>query len=176
MKSWFARAGLAISLGLALGAMSAFAHGAPIVKVDPAIVAAGGSITVTGTEMEVDVEFAITLDHAGAEVALGTVTAMKTDPAAEDGGFTQMFTIPATAKPGSYQVHATSKDGDTASADLTVTEASAAASTGPAEEKMASGELHALDRSKPAVELIGLGAIAALTIVVGLWLARPARA
>ncbi len=167
---------LAIVLGLLIGAAAAQAHGNPVLQVDPTIVAAGGMITAKGSEMEPDLEFAITLERSGKAISLGTATAKKENPDAEDAVFSQTFTIPSDAKGGSYQVRATSPGGDTASADLTVTEPTAAAATGPAEARMASGELHVLDRSKPILETVSFSVIAAIAGVLGIWLARRSEA
>jgi len=122
--------------------------------------------------MEPDVEFTITLERAGKAITLGMATAKKEIPDAEEAVFSQTFTIPSDTKAGSYQVRATSPDGDTASADLTVTEPTAAATTGPAEARMASGELHVLDRSKPILETASFALIAAIAAIAGVWLAR----
>jgi len=114
----------------------------------------------------------ITLERVGNAITLGMVTARKDNPAAQDAVFSQAFAIPPDAKPGSYQVRATSPDGDTASADLTVTEPTAAATAGAAMERMASGELQVLDRSKPLAETVGFAVVAAIAGVAGVWLAR----
>ncbi|MEK6224660.1 MAG: hypothetical protein AABM40_00035 [Chloroflexota bacterium] len=160
----------AVLFTLPIGATAAQAHGNPVLTVDPTIVAAGGTITAKGSQMEPDLEFAITLERAGKAITLGKATAMKENSTAEDAGFSQTFTIPADTKPGSYQVRATSPDGDTASADLTVTEPTAAATAGAAMERLASGELQVLDRSKPIAEIAGLAIIALIVGVVGVWL------
>ncbi len=161
---------LATTFSLLFGATAAQAHGNPVLQVDPTIVAAGGMITAKGSQMEPDLEFTITLERVGEAITLGMVTAKKEDPANQDAVFSQTFTIPPDAKPGSYQVRATSPDGDTASADLTVTAPTAAATAGAAMERMASGELHVLDRSKPIAEIAGLAIIALIVGVVGVWL------
>lgn len=167
-----ARIFITILLALLLGATAVQAHGAPVVTLDPPVVGAGGTIIVNGSQMEPDLEFAITLERAGKVTSLGTATAKQEKPDADEAMFSQTVTIPSDSKPGSYQVRVTSADGDTAGADLTVTEAAAAAKTGPAEVVMASGELHVLDRSRSVAQATVLGAIAALLVIVGIWMAR----
>ncbi|HAF11115.1 MAG TPA: hypothetical protein VIN63_00610 [Candidatus Limnocylindria bacterium] len=172
MRAHATRIFLAAMFTLLVGATAAQAHGNPVIHVDPTIVAAGGVITAKGSQMEPDLEFTITLERVGNAITLGMVTARKDNPAAQDAVFSQAFAIPPDAKPGSYQVRATSPDGDTASADLTVTEPTAAATAGAAMERMASGELQVLDRSKPLAETVGFAVVAAIAGVAGVWLAR----
>src|SRR3990170_2021494 len=51
-----------------------FAHGEPVLRVDPPIAAAGGSITVIGTEMEPGEVFDLVLEGAATSVSLGRAT------------------------------------------------------------------------------------------------------
>ncbi len=166
---------LAIALALLIGATAAQAHGNPVLKVDPVMVAVGATISCDGSQMEPDLEFTITLERAGKSITLGKATAKKDKPDDAEAMFSQTFTIPSDLKPGSYQVRATSPDGDTATADLSVTEATSAAATGPAQLVMASGELHVLDRSKPLVQTAALAAIAGVLAVLGIWMARRSK-
>ena len=64
----------AVPLGVAL------AHGTPVIAIQPDVVAAGGQITVTGTEMEAGEIFTITLDGTAGSITLGTVTAKASSP------------------------------------------------------------------------------------------------
>ena len=184
---------------IALAALAAvLAHGAAIIAVQPDVVAAGGEITVIGTEMEAGETFIITLEGATSSITLGTVTAtpneaegdtqMKVTPEAKpqatteseaaagseaaEGGFRVTFTIPVETAPGSYIVKATPEDGDTAEADLTVTAPSEQASAGPATIQEPTGEEHLLDRSKPTGEIVGVAIVVIITGGLGLWLAR----
>ena len=160
------------ALVLLLGSTTAASgHGKPVLQVDPAVAAAGGTITCKGSQMKLEAEFTVTLERAGKSVTLGMATATSKDPLADDGGFAATFTIPKDTAPGSYQVRATMKDGTSAVADLTVTDASSTASNATAMQ-MASGELHALDRSKPRPATVGLGVLSGIVAVAGLWLAR----
>ncbi len=120
---------LIILIGLAFVSIGAArAHGAAVIAVQPDVVAAGGEITVTGTEMEAGETFAITLEGIVTSITLGTATAtpneaggdtrMKVTPEAEskataesestaggeaaEGGFRVTFTIPEETAPGSY--------------------------------------------------------------------------
>lgn len=154
-----------------LGSTTASGHGKPVLRVDPVVAAAGGTISCKGSEMKVGADFTVTLERAGKSVVLGMATAASDDPLADDGGFVATFTIPKDTPPGSYQVRATMKDGTSATADLTITDVSSAAS-GAAAVQMASGEPHELDRSKPLPVTVGLGVLSGIVAVAGLWLAR----
>ncbi len=77
--------GLFVFVVLALAPLGiALAHGNPVIAVQPDVVAAGGQITVTGTEMEPGEEFAITLEGPGISIPLGKATATGSG---EEGGF-----------------------------------------------------------------------------------------
>jgi hypothetical protein len=55
--------GMTITTAIALLPLaSALAHGEPVISVQPSIVAAGGEITVTGSEMEPGETFTISLE------------------------------------------------------------------------------------------------------------------
>ena len=172
MRSFSARIFLTIFLALLIGATAVQAHGAPVLTLDPPIAAAGGTTIANGSQMEPDLEFTITLERAGKVTPLGKAIAKKDKPDAEEGMFAQTVTIPSDTKPGSYQIRVTSADGDTASADLTVTDMASAAKAGPAEVVTASGELHVLDRSRPIAQTAVLAVIAALLAIVGIFMAR----
>src|SRR3989304_2895757 len=107
----------------------ALAHGEPIIRVDPPIVAAGGSITVTGTEMEPGEVFDLVLEGAATSVSLGQAAA---EGEGEEAGFVVTRAIPADLAPGSYRLRASTEEGESAVADLTVTAAAAQADAGPA--------------------------------------------
>jgi hypothetical protein len=161
---------LVIAAALALiPAGATWAHGEPIITVEPAVVAAGREIKVTGTEMEPGEVFVITLEGLAGSFPLGEVTVVGEG---EEGGFTATFTIPADAKPGAYRVSATAEDGDTASADLAVTAPSEKASKEPAMTQEPTGELHQIDRTKPIGQIIGIVAVAALSAAAGFLLIR----
>jgi len=162
--------GLLITTALALlPAGAAWAHGEPIITVEPAVVAAGREITVTGTEMEPGEAFALTLQGLAGSFPLGEVTVVGEG---EEGGFTATFTVPAEAKPGAYRVSATAEDGDTASADLSVTAPSEKASKEPAMAPEPSGELHQIDRTKPIGQVIAIAIVAAFSAAAGFLLIR----
>jgi hypothetical protein len=156
-----------ILAALPLGA--ALAHGEPVITVEPAIVAAGGQITITGTEMEPGEVFAITLEGLAGSVPLGEATATGEG---EEGGFTVTFTIPIETAPGSYQVSASAEDGDITSADLTVTAPSKEASADPAMAQEPTGELHQIDRSKPIGQVIAVVVVIAISAAAGFVLIR----
>ena len=148
---------------------AALAHGEPVIAVEPAIVAAGGQITITGTEMEPGEVFTITLESLSGSIPLGDASV--TGEGGE-GGFTATFTVPSDITPGSYTVRATTEEGETASADLTVTAPSELARAEPAMVQEPTGELHEIDRSKPIGQIIAVVAVIAASAVGGLWLIR----
>lgn len=150
----------------------ALAHGQPVIAVNLEIVAAGGKITVTGTEMEVNEVFTITLEGMTGSTMLGEATAVKTGDQ-EDGGFEANFTIPSNITPGSYSIKASTEDGGVSTADLTITAPSDQASAGPETMQEPSSAPHILDRSKPLAEEIGIGILALASALFGLWLIRP---
>ncbi len=147
----------------------ALAHGEPVIAVQPAVVAAGGQITVTGTEMEPGEAFAITLEGMSGSVPLGEAVVTGEG---EEGGFTATFTIPADTPPGSYTVRAATEEGESAEADLTVTAPSAEASADPAMVQEPTGEQHLLDRSKPIGQMAAVVVVIALSAAAGFVLVR----
>jgi len=145
----------------------ALAHGQPVIAVQPAIVAAGGTVTVTGSEVEPGEVFALTLEGLAGSIPLGQATVKGEG---EEAGFTATFNIPANSVPGSYTVRAATDEGEAASADLTVTASSDKASAGPAVVQEATSAPHLLDRTKPLGQVIGATAAAVVSGALGLWL------
>ncbi len=190
--------GLIVLIGLAFVSIGvALAHGTPVVAVQPTIAAAGGQITVTGSEMEAGETFTITLEGPTGSTYLGTVTAAATankdqmDTAApqaeskatpdntsaqngepQEGGFTVAYTVPDKTPPGPYTVKCTAEDGDATETDLTITAASAQASAAPAMVQEPTGALHQIDRSKPTGQVVGDVVVVILSGALGLWLVR----
>ena len=160
---------VAAALLVVLAVGVAFAHGEPVIRVDPPVVAAGGSMTVTGTEMEPGEVFDLALEGAATSVSLGQATAEGED---EDAGFVVTRVIPADLAPGSYRLRASTEEGESAVADLTVTAAAAQADAGPAMVQEASSEPHVLERRKPVGQIAGVALLAAASAAVGLWLIR----
>ncbi len=148
---------------------SALAHGEPVIDVQPAVAPAGGEITVTGAEMEPGEVFVITLEGSINSVPLGEAAATGEG---EEGGFVARFTIPLDVAPGSYVVRAATEEGETAIADLTVTEASTQASAAPAMVQEPTGDPHMLDRTKPRIYVAGVVFLALISLVFGLLLVR----
>lgn len=122
---------LILLLALALFPVgTALAHNQPTIRVEPSIVAAGGKLTVIGSDMSADLEFTITLERVGKSIPLGSATAMA--PTSGEGGFTEAFVVPANTPPGSYTVRAQTQSGKiSATADLTVTRTMPSASLTP---------------------------------------------
>jgi hypothetical protein len=148
---------------------AAFAHGEPVIRVDPPVVAAGGSITVTGTEMEPGEVFDLALESAAISISLGQAAV---EGEGEEGGFVVTLTLPGDLAPGSYRLRASTEEGESAVADLTVTAASSEASAGPATVQEASAEPHVLERRKPAGQVAAVALLAAASVLLGLWLIR----
>ncbi|GIK37085.1 MAG: hypothetical protein KJ077_01990 [Anaerolineae bacterium] len=145
------------------------AHGEPVIAVNPAVVAAGGAITITGTEMEPGEVFVLTLEGPAGSVPLGEATVTGEG---EEGGFTVSLTIPAETAPGSYLVQAATEEGETATADLTVTAPTTEASAGPATVQEPSGEPHLIGRTKPSGQIVVVGILIALSVAAGFALLR----
>src|SRR3990172_5984169 len=160
---------VAAALLVVLAVGVAFAHGEPVIRVDPPVVAAGGSMTVTGTEMEPGEVFDLALEGAATSVSLGQATAEGED---KDAGFLVTRAIPADLAPGSYRLRASTEEGESAVADLTVTAAAAHPHPGPAMVQEASSEPHVLERRKPMGQIAGVALLAAASAAVGLWLIR----
>lgn len=145
----------------------AWAHGQPVITVNPALVAAGSSITVVGSEMEAGEAFTISLEGTRGSTKLGEATAKAEG---EEAGFEVTLAIPQDTPPGSYTIRAATSGGESTSADLTVTLPSSQASAGPAMQLDPSGAAHVLPRSKPAGMVAGVVGTAILSAVLGLWL------
>lgn len=161
---------LIISAALvALPNAAALAHGEPVIMVEPSVVAAGGEITVTGSEMEIGETFAISLEGMAGSIALGEAEATGDG---EDGGFTIEFMIPLDTVSGSYLVTATAEDGDTTTADLEITAPTEEASSAPAQMVDPSGEQHTLERTKSPSEIAAVVLVIAISAAGGLLLVR----
>ncbi len=155
-------------LALMLPGMT-LAHGEPVIAVNPAVIAAGGAITITGTEMEPGEVFVLTLEGPTGSIPLGEATVTGEG---EEGGFVATLTIPADTMPGSYTVRAATEEGEAATADLTATAPSSEASAGPATMQEPSGEPHILDRSKSTGQIIAVVGLIALSAAAGFILIR----
>ena len=161
---------LIVLVALALAPVGiALAHGEPVIAVQPAVVAAGGQITITGTEMEPGEVFAITLEGVSGSVPLGEAAVTGEG---EDASFSATFIIPADTAPSSYTVRAATEEGESAEADLTVTAPSAEASADPAMAQEPTGEQHLLDQSKPIGQMAAVVVVIALSAAAGFVLIR----
>lgn len=148
-RQWIGWVGLlTLFLALGLGAGPALAHGEAVLTVTPAVAAPGNIITVKGEGVEAGETFDITLEGLTFQVPLGTVTV------GDDEDFHEEFTIPADAAAGTYQVRATSAEGETLAAELTIeastTKAERAVPAEPSDEPMQ------LDRRRPGGELAAI--------------------
>lgn len=148
------------------------AHGQPVITVQPQVASAGSQITLTGSEMEPGEVFAVSLEGINGSIPLGNAT---TTGEGEEVGFEVVFTIPANTPPGSYAVRAATDQGEKAEVDLTVTDPTTQASSGPATIQEPSGAQHIIDRSKSLVQVIGAAIVALLSGLVGLWLVLARR-
>lgn len=149
---------------------TALAHGTPTIAVQPTIVAAGGTISVTGSDMEAGEVFTLAMDGMTGSMTFGKVIAAGEGT---QGGFKTTYTVPSDEAPGNYTVRAIAEDGDATTTDLTVTAPTSAASTGPAMVQEASAAPHVVDRSKPLPEVAGIVVVALISGLAGLWLVRP---
>jgi hypothetical protein len=69
-------------------------------------------------------------------------------------------------------VQAATQEGETATADLTITAPSEEASAAPAVAQEPSGELHEIDRSKPVSQVIAVAIVIAVSAAAGFVLIR----
>lgn len=148
---------------------AALAHGEPVITVNPVVVAAGGEITVTGSDMEPGEVFALTLEGPTGSIPLGQTTVTG---AGEEGGFTVSLAIPAETLPGFYLVRAAIAEGEATTADLTVTAPTVEADAGPATIQEPTGEPHLLERAKPAGQIVAVAVLIALSGAAGFFLVR----
>src|SRR5699024_7641667 len=89
----------------------------PTVSVDPSSVEDGDTTTVTGEEFPPNTEVEVQLvDPEGNPV--GEPVTVTTD---DDGAFTADLTVPEGSDAGDYTVEAEAETGESAAADLTVT-------------------------------------------------------
>lgn len=167
-KLVFLSALLALALAIAFSNEGS-AHGEPVIVVSPDAVSSGDQITLTGSEMEAGEHFAITLEGITGSIPLGEVDVVQEG---EEGGFELTLAIPFDTPPGSYTVRATSDEGETTSADLTVTEPSEEAIDQPATISEPSGEPHELTRTKSAGQIAAVLILALVSLGAGGWLVR----
>jgi len=158
---------LAVTLLILVPVATAFAHGEPVITVEPSVAAAGSSITISGVGMEPGEVFDLFLENASVSVDLGKATAE-----GEEGGFVVVLALPSDLQPGSYILRASTEEGESAVTDLTITSPSEEAKAGPVTVPEPSNEPHVLDRRKPTSQVVGGLALALSSAVVGIWLLR----
>src|SRR3990172_2317652 len=155
---------LLIALLISLFSASiALAHGEPTITVDPTVTSPGEQITIIGADMEDGEVFKITLESASGTVQLGEATAVKEG---EEAGFTAVFTLPDDLTEGFYLLRATTEEGETTAADLTIVSSTDRANTVSME---ASAAQHTLDRSKPPLLFGSVIVLALLSTGLGVW-------
>lgn len=158
---------LLIALLLSLFSASlALAHGEPTITVEPAVVSPGEQITIIGADMEDGEIFTITLESASGTVQLGEATAAQEG---EEAGFSAVFTLPGDLIEGFYLLRATTEEGETTAADLTIVSSTYPANAVPME---ASAVQHTLDRSKSSLLFGSVVVLALLSTGLGVWLVR----
>jgi len=160
---------LAVTLLILVPVATAFAHGEPVITVEPSVAAAGSSITISGVGMEPGEVFDLFLENASVSVDLGKATA---EGEGEEGGFVVVLALPSDLQPGSYILRASTEEGESAVTDLTITSPSEEAKAGPVTVPEPSNEPHVLDRRKPTSQVVGGLALALSSAVVGIWLLR----
>lgn len=159
--------GLSLVLMMSLFSTSiVLAHGGAGITVEPAVASAGGQITVIGADMEDGEVFTVTLEGMSGTFQLGEATATQEG---DEAGFTATFTLPSELTPGSYLLRATTDEGESITADLTVSASSEQMESQPME---ASAEPLSLDRPKSAGLIISVVLLALLSAILGLWLIR----
>jgi hypothetical protein len=136
---------LILLLRLGLSTVSAQAHEGAEIVVSPSVVAPGEIFTVKGEGVEAGETFTISLDGITYRTLFGDVTA------GSDEDFHEEFELPADTPPGPYQVVATSVDGETITAELTVEVGTV--NSEPVELEEPSNGLMKLDRKKSGIEL-----------------------
>lgn len=144
----------------------ALAHGGATITVTPSEIAPGGIVTVKGDGVEAGEVFTISLQGPQLNLTLGTVNVTQET-------FEQGFTVPANVPADVYQVRAIGEDGDTLTAELTVSAGATAAEQPESTEPTA--ELMQLDRSKPASQTAIIACTALLSITLGIVLLRLRR-
>ncbi len=148
---------------LASAVLPALAHGGATLTVTPSQAEAGGQITVEADGVEPGEIFTIRLEGLSDPVVLGEVSV-----AEGEDGFSAVFDLPADVLPGPYQVTATSEEGESLTAELSVV--SAAVAPEAVEVREPSAEPMELDRSRPALQagliVAALLASAALGVVL----------
>ncbi|NJC96617.1 MAG: glycoside hydrolase family 61 protein [Anaerolineae bacterium] len=159
--------GLSLVLMVSLFSTSiVLAHGGAGITVEPAIASPGGQITVTGADMEDGEVFTVTLESMSGTVQLGEATATQEG---DEAGFTATFTLPSDLTPGSYLLRAATDEGESITADLTISASSEQKESQPME---ASVEPLSLDRPRSAGLIISVVFLALLSVILGLWLIR----
>jgi hypothetical protein len=150
-------------LGVLLMAVPAYAQYPPAtaeatVAVSRTVVAAGGTITVTGEGFQPGSQ--VTVSLVGVVQVLGTTTARA------DGTFSVDVTIPRNVRPGRYilRVSGTGADGQPRTVDTSITVAAAAAAPGLAR---AAGAEAPGRLAMTGGQFTTTGATAALFLVVG---------
>lgn len=155
---------LALALAtLALFPSTVLAHGGTEVSVGSEV-RADGAIEVTGEEFAPNDTVRIELRKEGVDpIELGRV------PADEEGAFSATLHVPATVRPGLYQLAAEGQESDTT--DVTVLEPA----EGPVEIEAEPPAGGSVSNDRPTGEVLGLAAITAgiALVAVGLlWLSR----
>lgn len=158
---WLALIGILV-LFLGPGSAIALAHGGAELTVSPTVTTPGGDITVKGEGVESGETFTITLEGLNFEATLGAVTV------GDDEDFHQDFPVPADLPPGTYQVRATSVEGEVLTTELMVE--AGATTTEQAAPAAPSAELMQLERSLSTGQLALIIAGLVVIAAVGLWL------
>jgi len=150
---------------LAFAVLPALAHGAATLTVSPTQAEPGARIIVQADGVEPGEVFTIRLEGLSDPVVLGEVSV---DEGAE--GFSAGFTLPADLLAGPYQVTATSQEGESLSAELSVVAAAVAPEA--SEVRQPSAEPMELDRSRPALQTGLIVAALLASAAVGVVLIR----
>ena len=142
------------------------AHGQPTITIDPTVASPGGQISITGTDMEDGEIFKLTLESVAGVVELGEVTAKQDG---DEAGFTEAFTLPTDLIAGYYLIRAATEEGETTSADLTISASSASMGNQPME---ANPEPLQVNRPKSSLVIGSVVVLALLSVSLGMGLIR----
>ena len=140
----------------------AWAHGEAELTVTPTVANPGSMITVAAEEVEAGEIFIITLEAPTFTVTLGSATV-------EAESFSQEFVLPDHVPPGIYRVRATTAEGETITAELTIEAGSTSDASVPARP---SDELMNLDRTKTGAQVAGVVIGLLASVGLGLVLVR----
>lgn len=143
----------------------ALAHGESV-TVQPTTAKPGDTVTVKGEDLGSSRSVEIKLTGTGVDVMLGSA---QTDDA---GAFAGKYTLPADLRAGQYMIGTKGEDGDDVTADLAVTAAAAATTTGDGQMATTATSVAFQPRERPFEQILALVVVFGVLSGLGLFLAR----